>query len=178
MRANARSLLVLAVALSPFVLSRGLWEARLALLPGLDASDLQEARISPEEQARLWREYQAALQCEALEPCLSLLDLAHWEGEPQAIAAACSQARDRLEALPVPAALPPDVRANAELLRGHWLRELEADADLAAGKAGFSFRSGSLDTCTATSIPARLDQLYGLRQPGQPPASCADLQGG
>ncbi|MCK6503382.1 hypothetical protein L6R53_08285 [Myxococcota bacterium] len=154
------------------------WTARLALLPALEPSVLNEVPASPEAQREHYRAWAERLQCEALDPCLALLRAETWESEPARIAAACGQSGQVIEGLVPPTALPDPVRAHMDLLRSYWQAELERTVDAARGGAGGlgGLWHFELDTCTADSVPARLDQLYGLVPPGSVPATCDQLR--
>lgn len=177
--ARTPTVVVLGLLAGGLLVGRSWWSLRVWALPDLDAAAL-DGGAPREAQAEAWRAYDRVLQCEVLDPCLALLQVGVWEGDPGRIERTCAASRDRLDGLAVPAALSPDVRAAVELLRTYWLRELDGYVDQARAAAGTGggggwLGAGELDTCTAESVPARIDQLYGVVPPGSPPASCAQL---
>lgn len=160
---------------------QGYWSARLALLPELEPGVLAQVPSSPEDQREHYRAWAERLQCEALDPCLSLLRFGAWQEQPGRIEATCAHSGEVIEELVPPTALPDPVRAHMDLLRTYWQAEMARNVDAARARRGVDGGLAGLwrfdlDTCTGDSIPARLDQLYGLVPPGAMPATCAQLQ--
>lgn len=155
--------------------------ARLALLPDLEPRVLSEVPSSPEAQREHYRAWAERLQCEALDPCLALLQASTWQEQPERIEATCRKSGEVIEALVPPTALPDPVREHMALLRTYWRAEMARNVGAARARQGVDGGLAGLwrldlDTCTADSIPARLDQLYGLVPPGSVPATCEQLR--
>jgi hypothetical protein len=148
-----RKVLGLVVLGAVFGLARGYWSIRRALLPSLGGAPTSDEK-------RAWATYATALQCTVLDPCL----------KSTGPGGGCAHAQQTLAALSVPTRLQPGPRKNAEFVRAYWLDEL---GRLENGT--FGPFTQHLDTCTPDSLPARLDQHYGLVAPGSPVASCEAL---
>lgn len=158
-------------------IQRGYWSLRAWMLPALTSEVLTESGMSVESQRAAWFAYNRALQCEAVQPCLRKLTPANWERNPYAIERACASAHARIEALPLPAELPPAVLTNIAFLRTYWLRETSSYVTQAGGAdteggTWTALLTFELDTTTSSSIPTQIDQLYGLVAVGAHPPPC------
>ncbi len=151
---------------------------RVSLLPPLNENALDGESVASQRTA--WLAFDEVLQCDVLDPCLNTMVGSGWSN-PTRIAKVCGAAEDRLKALNVPDELAPRLRQNVDFLREFWLGDIgdsvNAATNLAAGKrGGVSPFAWNLDTCTSQSIPARIDQLLGVVQPGQASAKCAEIR--